>query len=173
MLVLVIVVIIGISATRRPGRCAKHLCWRIPAGGKYPWGSWEDQHPWTICSWGTGTSWSFEDFRTVWWRINVRWMSDLQRSVEPVWRKLIPYAGCLLSLRLTSQYQVSSCKFLKSRIIESFQNLICVYVPEREGEAGATVTEDRRQREQMLALSQVIAILSTNKHEFPQSLKGN
>jgi hypothetical protein len=30
-------------------------------------------------------------------------------------------------------------------------------IPKREGEAGATVTEDRRQREQMLALSQVLA----------------
>jgi len=30
-------------------------------------------------------------------------------------------------------------------------------IPKREGEQGATVTEDRRQREQMLALSQVLA----------------
>ena len=37
---------------------------------------------------------------------------------------------------------------------------------EREGEQGATVTEDRRQREQMLALSQVFTILPTNNQDL-------
>ena len=48
--------------------------------------------------------------------------------------------------------------WVKSRQLEkSYQNKFS----EREGEQGATVTEDRRQREQMLALSQVIKILLT------------
>ena len=71
--------------------------------------------------------WGSLDFGTVWWRMYIRWMSDPQRSVEPVWRKPTQSAGCLLSLRLTSQYQVSGCKFFNSRI-ESFRYLKYIYV---------------------------------------------
>ena len=43
--------------------------------------------------------------------------------------------------------------------------------PEREGEQGATVTEDRQQREQMLALSQVGTIWILGKRNFDPDLK--